>query len=646
MSPLLPKDYWKRVNENFDNVVEIGDNTSLTQNKENSPKSPKSPKPIGEIGEIGDSRGFSVNDRPTEKPLASTTVVGTDNRYRVEIKVFRVGEVERVEGDKVVKKAKLKFVFKYGKHVAECVSESEKFYTDCKDAITKIAKTSNYNVPVKAIVGAITELIDEHVTEKAISVVDYVRQKYPDRLNEIEKDPVKWVMERTKEIVGYDRLKLLTFLSLVSTRMERMLGMSRIHIMIVGGSGVGKSSTVKSVLKFAGDIVVSSTRITKNALGYLPIDSFDGHALFIEQIDRQGMNYLRELMTEEKICTVVTEKDVDEDGKERHVSRQRCIEGQPAVVTTSVVDDIDVDKEQIFNRMLKVYVKVDPTLENIIWKNIMNRTKVEVSPVDLMVFKAWLMSRPVHTKIPEDVVDAVIGFMRKLKEYTREPLNRIVEIARNLIIVVAIMRGRTEATLEDWEFVAENFQLDLLYNGLGLTERDVEIIEALPDDGGIKTQEVADALKYSKPYVLNLLKNLENKGVVEGVKEDGKTFTWYLTSLGKRIKTLVNGIEKDVVEVKDDKGETVALLGTKFRPDDDGKGNRDDAVSPDVGGGVSGDEGETNRVTEAYRVLKERGWLLASDLTSWFGEDVLEELKKKDLIVFNIIDGVLYVGPK
>ncbi len=78
------------------------------------------------------------------------------------------------------------------------------------------------------------------------------------------------------------------------------MGMSRLHIMLVGGSGVGKSSTVKSVLKFADDIVIPSTRVTQNALGYLNIDSFDGKALFIEQIDRQNMNYLRELMTEEK----------------------------------------------------------------------------------------------------------------------------------------------------------------------------------------------------------------------------------------------------------------------------------------------------------------------------------------------------------
>jgi DNA-binding MarR family transcriptional regulator len=564
--------------------------------------------------------------------LTRETVLGKDGR-KAEINVYKVGEVEKVEGDKVVKRAKLRFEISYGNTVKEC-------FDDCKEAVKEVAKASGYKISVRALGERVAELREAYGENEEMSIVDYVRQKYPDRLAEIEMDPVKWIMSRTKEIVGYDRLKLLAFLSLVSTRMERMMGMTRIHIMLVGGSGVGKSSTVKSVLKFAGDVVISSTRVTKNALGYLPVDSFDGHVLFIEQIDRQGMNYLRELMTEEKICTVVTEKDVDEDGKERHISRQRCIEGQPAVVTTSVVDDIDVDKEQVFNRMLKVYVRTDPTLENIIWKSIMNRSKVEISPADLVVFRAWLVSRPTHARIPEDVADAVIAFMRKLKDYTREPLNRIVEIARNLIITTAIMRGRTEATLDDWKFVAENFQLDLLYNGLGLTERDVEIIEVIPDDEGMKTQEIADTLKYSKPYVLNLLKNLENKGVVEGIKEDGKTFTWYLTPLGKKIKTLVNDIDGGVFENDE------IIAETKFRPDDNGGGGRGDAVPADDGGGVRGDEGENNRVAEAYRILKERGWLLASDLVSWFGEDILEELKKKGLIVFNIIDGVPYVGPK
>jgi DNA-binding MarR family transcriptional regulator len=614
---------------------------SSTQNKRVSPVSPESPEKTGETGVSGDSPRVSVDNskksQTNEKFITREKIESEDGR-KVKIDVYRVGEEEVIEGDKVVRRVKLKFVIMYRDVIKECVD-------DCREAIAEVAKATNYSVPKKAISEKVAELREEYGEEEEVPLIDYVRKKYPERLAEIEKDPIAWIMSRTSEIVGYERLKLMTFLTLVSTRMERVMGMSRIHIMLVGGSGVGKSSTVKSVLKYAEDIVIPSTRVTQNALGYLNVDTFDGRVLFIEQIDRQNMNYLRELMTEEKICTVVTEKGTDENGNERLVSRQRCIEGQPAVITTSVVDTIDVDKEQIFNRMLKVYVKTDSSTEDKIWKSIMNRAKVEISPVDAMVFKAWLSTRPSHAKIPEEVVNAVVEFMKKLKEYTREPLNRTVEVARNLIIVTAIMRGRTEATLEDWQFVAENFQLDLLYNGLGLSERDVEFIEALPDNEGRKSQDIADTLRLSKQYALNILKNLERKGLVEGVKEDGKTFIWYLTSLGRRIKALVNN-HNDVVEVRDDKGELVGVADNKFRDDIDSGNDRGDAVPGNDGRTVSRGDGENERVTQAYRYLKEHGWVLPTDIEALFGDDVVEELKRKDLVTFNIVDGVEYVTAK
>jgi len=234
--------------------------------------------------------------------------------------------------------------------------------------------------------------------------------------------------------------------------------------------------------------------------------------------------------------------------------------------------------------------------------------------------------------------------MKKLKEYTREPLNRTVEIARNLIIVTAIMRGRTEATLDDWQFVAENFQLDLLYNGLGLTERDVEIIEALPDTGGLKSSEVADALKISKQYAINLLKNLERKGVVESDKTDGKTFTWYLTALGRKIKALVNNLDKDVIEVRDDQVELVAA--SKFRTDANAGDDTGNAVPGNDGDTMQRGDDKTNRVVEAYRYLKQNGLTLAVVLKSLYGDNIIEELKKKDLVEFSVVHGIEWIRAK
>ena len=51
-------------------------------------------------------------------------------------------------------------------------------------------------------------------------------------------------------------------------------------------------------------------------------------------------------------------------------------------------------------------------------------------------------------------------------------------------------------------------------------------------------------------------------------------------------------------------------------------------------------------VREAYDWLKKRGSALLSDFVSIFGADVLEALKRKDLVTFNFIDGAEYVLPK
>ena len=141
------------------------------------------------------------------------------------------------------------------------------------------------------------------------------------------------------------------------------------------------------------------------------------------------------------------------------------------------------------------------------------------------------------------------------------------------------------------------------------------------------------------------MKNLERKGLVEGVKEDGKTLTWYLTSLGRKIKALVNN-HNDVVEVRDEKGELVGMVDSKFRPDTESGDNREDAVPGNDGRTVSRGDGENERVAQAYRYLKEHGWVLPTDLEALFGDDVVEELKRKDLVTFNVIDGIEYVTAK
>ena len=589
-----------------------------------------------------DNRSKTNNNLQNYEIIVKDENVGT----KVYVRVEKVGEKTKVDHDRVIVTPILKIALKYKDKTWECNAdvvriEGKLTTIGCEKTFSEVAKVTGRHPPKAQIVEVIDDYVNAHFDIESMPLVDYVRQKYADRLAEIERDPFAWILSHTKEIVGYDRLKLLTLLSVISSRMKRVMGISRIHINIVGQSGAGKSSVVKSVLKFVtDDMKFDATRFTEKALGYLNVDTFDGKVVFLEQIDNQNVAYLREAMSEEKICTYVTEKVATDEG-EKHVTTKKCIDGQPSFITTSVSDKVDLDREQIANRMLNVYLKY--AYNHDVTKSILERAESEVSDVDKMVFMAYLLSRPEMADVTP-VKDEIIAFVDKLAELTRSPVNRTVEILRNLIRAVAISRGKTKADDDDFNFVMQNFQLDILYNGLGLTERDVEIIEALSDNEGKKTQDIADALKVSKQYAINVLKNLERKGVVEGVKEDDRAYTWYLTALGRRINALVKN--KDVVEVRDEKGELVGMVDSKFRPGDASGVDRKDAVPGDDRGGVQRGDGETNRVIEAYRYLKDHGWTLVTDLTGWFGDDVIEKLKQKDLVTFNVINGVEYVTAK
>ena len=61
---------------------------------------------------------------------------------------------------------------------------------------------------------------------------------------------------------------------------------------------------------------------------------------------------------------------------------------------------------------------------------------------------------------------------------------------------------------------------------------------------------------------------------------------------------------------------------------------------------MPGSDGENDRVIEAYKYLKEHGWTPVTDLMVWFGDDIVEKLKRKDLVTFNTTGGVEYVNAK
>ncbi|WP_048052308.1 TrmB family transcriptional regulator [Saccharolobus islandicus] len=664
MTPLLPKDYWRRF-EDEDETDEDATKNGKANSKKSQSDSEKyklstrssTEKRIARDKRVANathatrftnSLDYDSVDISNKSQIDEIIVKDEKNRKEVRVTIEKIGDKDVVVKDVIKTIPKLKITIRYKDKTWEC--NADVFETDdslqtigCEKTLSEVVRVTGRHPPKEQITDTINRYVDLSFEIKVTPLLDYVKQKYADRLAEIENEPFEWILQRTNEIVGYERLKLLTFLSIVSSQMRRIRGISRVHINIVGQSGAGKSSVVKSVLKFVADddMKIDGTRFTEKSLGYLGIDSFDGRIVFLEQIDKQNIAYLKEAISEEKITTYVTVKVKTDDG-EKYVTQKVTIEGQPVFISTSVADNVDLEKEQLENRILNVYLKYVYSREVI--KSILERgNNEETSDIDKMVFMAYLHNRPEWADI-SPVESDIMKFTDRLAELTKSPVNRTAEVLRNLVRAVAIARGKAKADMDDLNFVMSNFQLDVFYNGLGLTERDIEIIEALPDTGGMKTQEVADALRMSKQYVLNLLKNIERKGIVEGSKDDNHTFTWSLTALGRRIKALVS--DKDIVEVRDEKGELVGAVDAKFRPDADGGGNKENAVSGNDGGRVPGSDGETNRVIEAYKFLKERGWVRVMDIAGWFSDDIIEKLKRKDLVEFNIIDGVEYVRAK
>jgi len=143
------------------------------------------------------------------------------------------------------------------------------------------------------------------------------------------------------------------------------------------------------------------------------------------------------------------------------------------------------------------------------------------------------------------------------------------------------------------------------------------------------------------------MRNMEKKGVVYGYHDEGrkgKPLVWSLTPLGRRIKQLVTNVA-DVIEVRDKDGRVTGAASQFFR-DDDGGGAEEGAVPGADGGVVQGDGGEADRIIEAYKFLQKNGWTLVTEIVDLFGDGVLEALKAKDLVVFNIVDGDEYVNAK
>ena len=419
---------------------------------------------------------------------------------------------------------------------------------------------SQRNISKKLISDALDAWLNHVNPEKYIKWVDVreVVKKYKE-WEEINQDPLNFFLSRSTEVVGNDKLKIAVLLSVVSSQLKKLYGIYRIHLILTGSSGVGKSSTIKSVLKLFYDnadgvedfIVLKLTRMTKEALGRVNVDSLDGKVLLVEQLDNiEGVDYIREAMSEDRITTLTTVKDSEGN----LVSRTIVIYGQPAFITTNVTANID---HQILNRTIQLYLSPveDESIKEKIIRSILMRKSVNednLAKLKLVTY-VWLKTRPNDPAFTEAVGSKVTELLKKFINFKN--IYRATEITRNLMRAVASMFGHEKVEDSDVDFVMSYFKKDIILTTLELSERDLEIMRWLRDHGfvvgekeeetrDVSTSEISQVMKMSTQETKKVLDSLYDKGLLWKAY-DGKRFSWAINHYGLRV---LEELEREVEE--------------------------------------------------------------------------------------------------
>jgi len=454
----------------------------------------------------------------------------------------------------------------------------------------------------------VRQVLAENTVEKPLQ--EWVMEEFPEQWEELRKDPINWFLRQSEKWhVGDDEVKLLTLIAIKSAFYE---GLPKIGVLVLGSSGAGKSSAVKSIvnmfsLKEGYGSVLWVSNLTKKALSYLAFDEngklLKNRCLFIvETIDVEAFKELSLLMTEGKLANLTAKTTEGE-----LATNYGTVDYPPSVVSTAVNIDYSNDQvTQIMSRFLTVALDLERGDVNKIYEKIAERgdTAFEYDPVTKYLAIAWMYYTPRSVKLPREIA---MKFKSVITEYNQYAF-RVYDQGLKVMKIFAALLGKETVDEEVYSLFSQKLLRYFLVSAVGLTSVELKALQATSSEFE-ETKTIAMRLKVDTETAKSWLFNLARKGLVDLDKDKANRNRWMRNEFGQKVLDLVvNG----------------------YMEERDGNGNLKLA----------------GNIVDIYKELKGKQFTL-SEFYVVLGEEaaakILKWAEERGLVHHNMVDGEEYV---
>ena len=390
----------------------------------------------------------------------------------------------------------------------------------------------------------VRQVLAEHTIEKPLQ--EWVMEEFPEQWEELKKDPISWFLRQSEKWhIGDDEVKLLTLIAIKSAFYD---GLPKIGVLVLGSSGAGKSSAVKSIvnmfsLKEGFGAVLWVSNLTKKALSYLAFKDngklLKNRCLFIvETIDIEALKELSILMTEGRLANL-TAKTGDEVG-----TSYGTVDYPPSVVSTAVNIDYSNDQvTQIMSRFLTVALDLERGDVEKIYEKIAERgdNAFEYDPVTKYLAIAWMYYTPRSVKLPKEIA---MKFKKIITEYNQYAF-RVYDQGLKVMKIFASLLGKEVVDEEVYSLFSQKLLRYFLVSAVGLTSVELKALQATSTEFE-ETRTIAMRLRVDTETAKAWLFNLARKGLVDLDKDKATRNKWKRNEFGQKVLDLVvNGYKEE-----------------------------------------------------------------------------------------------------